>query len=225
MTSRIPRQTAPKAVLASRSLLFAALMSCAVGCGEKLEPIVSDFTESFDRQDIGATWRDSGGGYRLVNGELVASHARHHPIWLRKKLPQDISMEFDVRTESPDGDIRFVIFGDGKSANPDGEGCQSSGYEFVFGGWKNHVSMLCREHRQSGGHQGVRTDWPVVPGRTYHNYITRKGGVIAWYIDGHDMMSWTDPEPLTGKGHEAMGFDGADTEVFFDNLVVGPYHI
>jgi hypothetical protein len=216
---------ARSAAVVARLVLTAVPLTLSVGCGEKLEPIVSDYTENFDRQAIGPTWRDSGGGYRIVNGELTTSGAHHHPIWLRKRLPRDISMEFDVRTTSPDGDIRFVIFGDGKSANPDGDGCQSSGYELVFGGWKNHVSVLCREHQQSGGHQGVRTDWPVVPGRTYHNYITRKDGIIAWYIDGHDMMSWTDPQPLAGKGHEAFGFDGGETEVFFDNLVVGPYHI
>ncbi|MEO7035359.1 MAG: hypothetical protein ABI548_15650 [Polyangiaceae bacterium] len=196
-----------------------------MGCGEKLEPIVADFNENFERAGVGSTWRDSGGSYRIVSGELVASHARHHPIWLRRRLPRDISMEFDARTMSPDGDIRVVVFGDGKSANPEAEGCQSTGYELVFGGWKNHLSELCRGGQTDGGHQRARTDWPVVPGRTYHNYVTRKDGIIAWYIDGHEMMSWTDPEPLTGPGHDAFGFDGGETEVFFDNLVIGPYHI
>jgi len=131
-----------------RPLCIAALLSGTSGCGEKLEPIVSDYTENFDRPALGSAWRDSGGKYRIADGELVASGARHHPIWLRRILPRDISLEFDARTQSPDGDIRFVIFGDGKSANPEGDGCQSSGYEFVFGGWKNHVSVLCRERQK-----------------------------------------------------------------------------
>ena len=195
------------------------------GCREKdPEPIVSDFSESFERENLGSDWRDSGGHYRIVNGELTANGARHHPIWLRRKLPRDISVEFDVRTTSPDGDIRVVLFGDGKSANPDTEGCQSTGYELVFGGGKNKRSELCRGGQQGGGHQRVRTDWPVVPGRDYHFYITRKGGLIAWYIGGHDMMVWNDPNPLAGPGHEAFAFDGGESEVFFDNLVVGPYH-
>ena len=81
-----------------------------------------------------------------------------------------------------------------------------------------------RGGEKGGGHQRVRTDWPLTPGMTYHFYITRKAGLVAWYIGGHDMMAWDDPNPLTGPGHEAFGFDGGDSEVFFDNLVIGPYH-
>jgi len=205
-------------------LLLTALLTVGVGCTEKLEPIVGEFTENFDRSAIGSSWRDSGGNYRIVNGELAATSPRHHPLWLRKQLPRDVAIEFDAHTASPDGDIRVTLFGDGKSTNPDDEGCQSTGYELVFGGRKNQLSELCRGRQASAGHQGARTDWPVVPDRPYHYYITRKGGEIAWYIGGHEMMTWTDPEPLTGKGHEAFGFDGGETEVFFDNLVIAPYH-
>lgn len=208
-----------------RLFLLSIPLTAGVGCREKLEPIVSDFSENFERAQLGPNWRDSGGSYRIVNGELVASHAANHPIWLRKQLPRDISLEFDARTMSPDGDIRVVVFGDGKSANPVGDGCKSTGYELVFGGSKNKLSVMCRGGQVDGGHQRARDDWPVVPGRTYHYYVTRKDGVVSWYIDGHDMMSWTDPEPLTGPGHEGFGFDGGETEVFFDNLVIGPYHI
>ena len=205
-------------------LLAFSLLSSA-GCRAKFEPIVSDLSETFDRSDIGPAWRDSGGKYRIVKGELSTQAAHHHPIWLERQLPTDISLEFDVRTTSQDADIRVLLFGDGKSTNPDAEGCQSSGYELVFGGWKNQLSVICRAGQTDGGHQRARSDWPVVPERTYHFYITRKDGVLSWYIDGHEMMSWSDPNPLSGTGHEAFAFDGGQSEVFFDNLVIGPYHI
>ena len=208
-----------------RAVLIGGALVASVGCREKLEPLTSDLTESFDRSGIGGDWRDSGGDWRIVNGELAASHVRHHPIWLRRILPRDVSVEFDARPASPDGDIRVVVFGDGKSANPDEETCRSTGYELVFGGWKNKLSVLCRGDEQGGGHQRARTDWPVIQGQTYHYYITRKDGIIAWYINGHDMMAWEDKNPLAGPGHEAFGFDGGQSEVFFDNLIIGPYHI
>jgi len=204
---------------------FASLLLSSAGCRPKLEPIVTDLSETFERSDVGPAWRDTGGKYRIVNGELSSKGAHHHPIWLQRQLPTDISLEFDVRTTSKDGDIRVVLFGDGKSTNPDAEGCNSSGYELVFGGWKNQLSVICRAGQTAGGHQSARSDWPVVPERTYHFYITRKDGVLSWYVDGHDMMSWSDPNPLSGPGHEAFAFDGGRTEVFFDNLVVGPYHL
>jgi len=203
--------------------LLVAVVASA-GCREKDDPLVTDFSESFDREDLGSDWRDSGGHYAIVSGELAAKSARHHPLWLRRKLQRDLSLEFDVRTTSLEGDIRIVLFGDGKSANPDTSGCQSTGYELVFGGGKNKRSELCRGGEKGGGHQRVRTDWPMTPGMTYHFYITRKAGLVAWYIGGHDMMAWDDPHPLAGPGHESFGFDGGESEVFFDNLVIGPYH-
>jgi Farnesoic acid 0-methyl transferase len=212
--------------LVPRSLVLLALsVAAGTGCREKIEPIVSDFSESFDRESLGPDWRDSGGHSRIVNGELAVSNAHHHPVWLRRKLPTDVSIELDARPSGPNGDIRVVLFGDGKSANPDAEACQSSGYELVFGGWKNKLSVLCRGDEKGGGHQRARTDWPVISGQTYHFYITRKDGIVAWYINGHDMMAWKDPKPLDGPGHDAFGFDGGDGDVFFDNLVVGPYHL
>lgn len=205
--------------------LLAISLLASAGCRAKLEPITSDLRETFDRSDIGPAWRDTGGKFQIVNGELSTNAGRHHPIWLQRQLPKDISLEFDVRTTSQDADIRVVLFGDGKSANPDVQGCQSSGYELVFGGGKNQLSVICRGGQTDGGHQRARSDWPVVPDRTYHFYITRKDGVVSWYVDGHDMLSWSDPEPLSGVGHEAFAFVGGQSEVFFDNLVIGPYHI
>lgn len=213
----------PRSDLLRCCLLAIALMA-GTGCREKLEPIVTDFNETFERSALGPAWRDTGGKYRIVHGELTTPDAHHHPLWLRRRLPTNISVEFDVRTPSPDGDIRVIVFGDGNSANPDLDGCQSSGYELVFGGWKNQLSVLCRAGQAGGGHERARSDWPVIPDRSYHFYITRNDGIIAWYIDGHEMMSWSDPNPLSGPEHEAFGFDGGRAQVFFDNLVVGPYH-
>jgi hypothetical protein len=200
------------------------VVNAGLGCREKPESIVSDFSDSFDREELGSDWRDSGGHYAIVNGEVAARNVRHHPLWLRKKLQHDLSLEFDVRTTSSEGDIRVVIFGDGKSANPDSVACQSTGYELVLGGGKNKRSELCRGDEQGGGHRRVRTDWPITPGMVYHFYITRRGGLLSWYIGGHDMMAWDDPNPLAGAGHDYFGFDGGESEVFFDNLVIAPYH-
>lgn len=207
-----------------RCCSLAIALMVGTGCREKLEPIVSDFNETFERSALGASWRDTGGKYRIERGELTTREAQHHPLWLRRRLPKDVSIEFDVHTPGQDGDIRVVLFGDGKSTNPNVDGCQSSGYELVFGGWKNQLSVICRAGQADGGHQRARSDWPVIPDRTYHFYITRKDGIVAWYIDGHEMLTWTDPDPLIGPEHEAFGFDGGRSEVYFDNLVVGPYH-
>lgn len=207
-----------------RACGFAVALLASGGCGEKLAPISGEFRENFSRSELGSAWRDTGGAYRIVNGELTARRARYHPLWLRRQLPTDLSLEFDVRTSGSNGDIRVVLFGNGKSTTPDAQGCQSTGYQLVFGGWNNQLSVLCRADQRDQGHQRARADWPVLSNRSYHFYVTRKEGVVAWYIDGHEMMSWRDPEPLQGPGHEALGLVGGESEVFFDNLVIGPYH-
>lgn len=87
---------------------------------------------------------------------------------------------------------------------------------------KNTLSVLCRGDQGPGGHTKARADWQVVPGRTYHYYITRKGDVLEWFVDGLAMLAFRDPQPLMGPGHEALGFDSWESEVFFDNLTIGP---
>lgn len=203
-------------------LLPAVLLALLTGCRRRDEPITKEFTETFDRNEIGDGWRDTGGKFRIEKGELVGRNIQHNPIWLRKELPADASIEFDVRTTAPVGSIRVIVYGDGKSKTPEQEGCQSSGYALVFGGWNNKLSVMCRGDQANAGHVRARSDWPVVPDLTYHFYVTRKGGVLSWFIGGHDMMQWSDPAPLTGPGHTAFGIDGEGGEVFFDNLTIAP---
>lgn len=201
-------------------LLIGLLLGAGAGCRRADEPIVSELNDTFDRTELGSAWRDTGGNYRIEKGELVARKAGHHPLWLRRALPANAAIEFDAWTNAPNGDIRVVIYGDGKSTNPAGEGCQSSGYALIFGGWGNKMSVICRG--QQPGHVRVRTDWPLVPGRQYHFYITRQKGLLSWFLAGHELMTWDDPAPLGGPGHTAFGFDGGDGEVTFDNLTIAP---
>ena len=199
------------------------LLLVGVGCHRHDDAtMATPFKDTFDRAELGADWHPTGGDYRLVNGELDAKRLGHHPLWLKRRLPQDVAIEFDARPTGPDGDIRVVLFGDGHSTNPDRESCESSGYELVFGGWKNTLAVLCRGDQSGSGHERARADWPAVPDRTYHYYITRQDGLIDWHIDGIQVTAWRDPKPLGGAGHESFAFDGGSAEVVFDNLEISP---
>ena len=208
-----------------RALLGAAVCAAGDGCRSPDPLIVGEFSETFEGSDLGSTWRDTGGGYRVVDGSLAVRGARNHPLWLRRRLPRDVAIEFDARATSPDGDIRVTLFGDGKSVNASDGGCGSTGYTLIFGAFRNTLSVLCRGVLPAGGHTQARADWKVVPNRAYpyHYYITRKGGIIEWYVDGLAMLAWKDSEPLEGPGHEAFAFDGWESEVFFDDLTIKPF--
>ena len=215
---RRPALAAPTA-LAVLSLVGAA---GGEGCRVKEEAITGPFTDSFDRPELGAAWRDTGGNYGIAEGQLVAARAYNHPAWLRKRLPHDVSLELDAQSNSSAGDIKIELFGDGESFDPDKGSYLSTGYMLIFGGWNNSLSVICRNNEHDEGRKASRTDRPVERGRTYHWSITRRGGAIDWRIDGAPFLAWTDPEPLGGPGHEYLGVNDWEAEVRFDNLVIRP---
>jgi hypothetical protein len=172
---------------------------------------------------------------------------KNNPLWLQAKLPRDVAVEFDVRSQSQEGDIKVEIFGDGSD--------HASGYILIHGGWNNSMSIIARldEHgapldalqrqarqvaeRNGGQGSGLvetgvfRQDthmrvearpYPVVIGQTYHWRIERRGSLLRWSIDGKPFMEFDDPLPLEGKGHDRFGFSSWEAQLFFDNLKIEP---
>lgn len=203
-----------------------------------------------DFSDPGVVERDfysTGGYWRVVNGELLSPGVKNNPLWLQASLPENVAIEFDVRSESTQGDIKVEVFGDGTD--------HASGYVLIHGGWNNSLSIIARmdEHgpslerlRQQAAREGqrrgvpgddmaatgvVREDtrmrveakpYPVQKGRTYHWRIERRGTLLRWLIDGQPFMEFNDPFPLKGKGHDRFGFSSWESQLFFDNLRIEP---
>ena len=203
----------------ARLALAAAVLTTVTSSCRKDEPITTEVGDDFDRPEVGAGWRETGGGYRISEGELVVRGPGGHPLWLRRRLPADVMIEVDARATSDDGEIAVELFGDGQSADPGGAGCASTGYALV---WRGTHAAICRENEPAGGHHMARGDWSVVGGRTHHYAIIRRGGVIDWKVDGLPMLQWTDPRPLGGAGHDHFAITGHGSEAFFDNLMIRP---
>lgn len=213
----------------------AALIVCALavtmgGCTKSVSPLGKGFSDHFDRRRIGPDYTNTGAPYRIEHGALTVSRAHNHPLWLKRKLPHDVQVEFDVTGSSPDGDLKVVLFGDGKSHESD-EAVRrdlvytSSGYVFIFGGWRNSRSVLVRQNEhawQNDKSVPLRKEPKVRAGQTYHFTITRRGAHLDWRIDGRPFLSWDDPDPLSGSGHDRFGFTGWETKAAFDNLVIKP---
>jgi hypothetical protein len=213
----------------ARGLLVYVIIPClpcaalALGaCRPQDDVITGPFIDDFDRAELGPSWRDTGGDYKIVDGKLIAKNAYNHPAWLRKRLPADVAIEFDARSSSPAGDIKIELFGDGESFDPDRGGYVSTGYVLIFGGWHNSLSVICRNNEHDDGRKAARSDRRVELGRTYHMGVTRKGGTLDWRIDGAPFLSWTDPQPLGGRGHDYLAVDDWEAEVAFDNLQIRP---
>jgi hypothetical protein len=190
-----------------------------------------------DFSDPAVVQRDffsTGGHWRVVNGQLLSPGVKNNPLWLQAALPRDVAIEFDARSESPEGDLKVEVFGDGTD--------HASGYILIHGGWNNSMSIIARldEHgasleslkRRAEGKGLVETGvfrqdthmrvearpYPVEIGRTYRWRIERRGSLLRWFIDGKPFMEFDDPLPLEGKGHDRFGFSSWDAQLFFDNL-------
>ncbi len=178
------------------------------------------FHDEFERAELGPLWQKTGGNYEIRNGKLYVRQARNHPLWLRRGLPADVSIEFDVRSESPSGDIKVEVAGDGRSFAKTTSYTATS-YVVVLGGWNNTLNVIARmdEH---GADRVVGPKHPIQVGHTYHVMLQRKGNVLAVWLDGKLLMKMNDRDPLVGRGHDHFAFNNWESELWFDNLKITP---
>lgn len=185
----------------------------------------------FERGPLEADWNLTSPAWKLEQGRLCVQGARNRPAWLKTKIPTNARIEFEATSSSPDGDIKVEVWGDGKSAAVTTSYTNASSYVVIFGGWKNSYHVLARIDEHAKNRPEVRIDpngddlraQPVVPDHTYHFKIERNDGkTVRWFVDDIEIISFSDPAPLAGEGHEHLGFNNWETRVCFDNLRIVP---
>ena len=212
--------------LAIASLSVAAL--AVLGCKARVPVIASPFADDFERAEPGPDWLDtSGGAYRIAEGRLNVTRAYNHPLWLRRKLPRDVVIEFDAMSKSPAGDIKVELYGDGESFDPDKGRYDPTSYLIILGGWNNSSSIIGRLGEHDDAVKAAKRREPGQPplvelGRSYHFTITRQAGLIDWKLDGAAFLAWSDPSPLSGSGHDFFAINDWEADVHFDNLRIRP---
>lgn len=206
-------------------LALPVLALACVGWGCKVKdppPITEVWTDTFERDSVGASYYATGEGYRVTNGALNARGAKNHPLWMRRKIPRDVRIELDVWSTESRGDLKVEVFGDGHSYDPDAGAYQASGYVLIFGGWSNSKSIIARMDEHAPDVVVDKTRKKVVPGQRYRWKIERVGRKLTWHIDDALFLQLDDPRPLEGGGHEYFGFNNWETDTWFDNLVITP---
>ncbi len=202
----------------------ALVLAPTAGCKVKdPPPITAEWRDDFERSTVGSNYYNTAGAeeYTVVDGALRAKGAYNHPLWLRKKLPADAVIEFEVWSNTPDGDIKVEIYGDGESHAKNKGQYTSSGYVLIMGGWSNSKSILARGN-EHGKDLVERRAPKVEQGRHYRWKIQRQGGRVDWWVDGEPFLSFDDPDPWRGAGHEYLGFNNWESEVHYDGLVITP---
>jgi hypothetical protein len=196
-------------------------LTLAAACVPRGDPAVDGVLEdNFDRAEIGPLWRSTGGPYSIVDGQLKVRGAKNKPLWLRRTLPRDALIEFDVRSESPEGDIKVEVYGDGLS-RATAESYTATSYVVIFGGWSNSLNLIARldEHADD---RSVGPRRKVELGHKYHMKIERKGDTITAWADGQLLAQMKDKNPLWGAGHDHFAINNWATELYFDNLKITP---
>ena len=200
------------------ALLALALAACTPQGDPAIGP--EGFTDDFERDELGDHWHNTGARYRIENGALTIQGARNRPLWLRRKLPRDVRIEFDARSDSPQGDIKVEVFGDGQS-RATSTSYTATSYVVIFGGW-NHSTNLIARLDEHGADRAIGPPRRVEPGRTYRMRIERKGNRITAWVDDEMLATMEDPKPLEGRGHDHFAFNNWESELTFDNLRITP---
>lgn len=172
------------------------------------------FEDSFERESLGNEWErgqgeNGSGDWEIRDGWLYGENIKNDPLWLQRKLPDDVRIEFKAKAESAEGDIKVEVFGDGNR--------HESGYILIFGGWNNQLDVIARldEH---GDDRKEKPSAGVKPGRVYDMAIERTGSSLKWFVDGEPFMTYEDDSPLTGSGHRFFAFNNWTAPVRFDDL-------
>ena len=205
-----------------RGFLLLSVLSASLSCTPQGDPGIGSegYTDDFERDRIGDDWQNTGGPWDIRDGWLHVRGARNRPLWLRRVLPRDVRIELDVKSTTPDGDIKVEIFGDGTS-RATSESYTATSYVVVFGGWNNSTNIIARmdEH---GADRVVGPRRPVEPNRVYHMKIERRGSTITAWVDGEELASMDDDDPLEGRGHDHFAFNNWNSDLWFDNLEIHP---
>ena len=180
----------------------------------------------------GADWMVTAPGiWHVEGGRLCAEHARNHGIWLKHGIPTNARIEFDAVSQSADGDLKAEYWGDGHSYATALSYTNATSYLTIFGGWHNTHHVLARINEHATDRKDITVDAnsddprekPVVAGQVYHFKVERADGkTVRWWVDGNEMLSYPDPAPLAGPGHDHFGFNNWDVKVCFDSVRVVP---
>lgn len=177
---------------------------------------VEIFSEDFSGSSLASHWvrgkgEDGSGKWRIEDGALRGDDIKNDPLWLKKPLPAEVRVEFEATSLSDDGDLKFEIFGDGTT--------HASGYIVIFGGWKNALDVIARldEH---GKDRLAKPSIKVVPRKTHRLALERRAGQLRFYIDDKLVLTYNDPNPLTGPSHQFFAFNDWTAPVRFDNLKI-----
>ncbi len=185
-----------------------------------------------DKTNIGPNWTQAQtNAWHIEDGWLCVENAHNHGIWFSRPIPINARIEWDVKGDSPEGDLKAELWGDGRGFAKGNSYNDATSYLAILGGWKNTLHVLARLDEHKEDRKVVRVDKdsddprqrPVMRGQIYHIKVERNDAkTVRYYVDTLLMATFLDAEPLMGPGHDHFGFNDWEAKVCFDNVKITP---
>jgi hypothetical protein len=181
---------------------------------------------------LGPNWTQAQtNAWHIEDGWLCVENAHNHGVWFSRPIPVNARIEFDAKSDSPDGDLKAEFWGDGRGFAKGTSYNDATSYLAILGGWKNTLHVLARLDEHKDDRKAVHVDKdsddprqrPVMRGQVYHFKVERNDGkTVRYYVDGLLYATFADNEPLVGIGHDHFGFNDWEAKVCFDNVKITP---
>ena len=185
-----------------------------------------------DKSNLGPNWvQAQTNAWHIEDGWLCVENAHNHGVWFSRPIPVNARIEFDAKSDSPEGDLKAELWGDGRGFAKGNSYNDATSYLAILGGWKNTLHVLARLDEHKEDRKTIRVDKdsddprqrPVMRGQVYHFKIERNDAkTVRYYVDTLLMATFLDAEPLMGSGHDHVGFNDWEAKVCFDNVKITP---
>ncbi len=168
--------------------------------------------EDFSDPDILSRWELCSGQAEIGDGELRLFDGDPQVLVLKRDVPGDVRIEFECHVEGSYLNCVGCFMNSIRS-----DSCREipwSGYEFEFGGYENTRNAVHRFNSQIW----IEPDTPLAQGRTYQVMAERVGSKLRFVVNGREIASLTDPDPLSGGNRVAVGFVGWNTDTRYKHI-------
>lgn len=154
------------------------------------------------------TWEFGPDGLLGVSAEAGAS-----AIWCTRSFPGDIAVRVWGAAVPPHAnDLNVYFAGKGSLSEP----CLIAG---TFGWWTSRHGLERHPGGTPASWAATRAAGPMEPGRTYELITGRKGRRVFLFVDGEEVVTVNDAEPLPDH-HDRIGLATWDASVRFTRVEV-----
>jgi len=164
--------------------------------------------EDFSSPDALKHWEVIGGKCEIRDGELRFHGGELQMLLLKREMPTDVRIDFECHEEGTYlNDVGCILSGIHYPGN-DWE-TSISGYAFKYGAYTNTLNVLTKCDKRMWSEAATS----LAPGKRYHVRAERVGPRLRVVVNNREVVSFVDPEPLTGSNRTLIGLLGwiADT--------------